>query len=181
MESAALGKDDAVALSAAGITFAYVVGDLDDGAALAERALALNPNLAIAWLYWGWAKVWLGEIDSALDCLAKAMRLSPHDPQVFNMQAAAAVAHFFAGRHAEAAALAEKALRDQPNYLLAASALAAGSAMAGRQAEAQRAVARIQQLDRHLRLSNLPDLFAIRKPEHFGAWKDALRKAGLAE
>ena len=179
--AAALGKDDAVALTSAAIALAYVVGDLDDGAELAERALALNPNLAIAWLYSGWIKVWLGEIDPALKDLAKAMRLNPHDPQVFNMQAATAVAYFFAGRHAEAAALAEKALRQQPNYLLAASALAASSAMAGRQTEAQRAIARIHQLDPNLRLSNLTDLFAIRKPEHFSAWKEALRKAGLPE
>ena len=30
---------------AAGFALAYVVGDLDDGAALIDRALLLNPNL----------------------------------------------------------------------------------------------------------------------------------------
>ena len=30
----------------AGIALAYVVGDIDDGAALIDRALVLNPNLA---------------------------------------------------------------------------------------------------------------------------------------
>jgi predicted ATPase len=40
-----LGKDDAVALCSAGFALVVVVGDLDDGAALIARALALNPNL----------------------------------------------------------------------------------------------------------------------------------------
>ena len=44
-----LGKEDAVALSTGGFALAFVVGDLDDGAACIDRALALNPNLAAAW------------------------------------------------------------------------------------------------------------------------------------
>ena len=43
-----LGKDDAVALCYGGFALAYVVGELDDGAAFIDRALALNPNLAWA-------------------------------------------------------------------------------------------------------------------------------------
>ena len=56
--AAELGRDDAVALGGAGMALAYVVGDLDDGAALIDRALALNPNFAWAWLFSGWIKVW---------------------------------------------------------------------------------------------------------------------------
>ena len=44
--AAELGKDDAVALCAGGFALAYVVGDLDDGGAMIDRALVLNPNLA---------------------------------------------------------------------------------------------------------------------------------------
>ena len=46
--AAELKKEDAVALSIAGFCLAVVVGDLDDGAALVDRALLLNPNLAVA-------------------------------------------------------------------------------------------------------------------------------------
>src|SRR5262249_36584884 len=49
-----LGRDDAVALGMAGYALAYVVGDLDDGAALIDRALRLDPNMAVAWLFGGW-------------------------------------------------------------------------------------------------------------------------------
>src|SRR5262249_30750456 len=54
-----LGKDDAAVLCFAGYALAYVVGDLDDGAAFLDRALVINPNLASA--YSGWVKLWLGE------------------------------------------------------------------------------------------------------------------------
>jgi Flp pilus assembly protein TadD len=100
--AATLGRDDAVALSAAGMALAFVVGDLDSGAALIARALLLDPNSASGWLFSGWVKVWLGEPEVAIEQVARAMRLSPSDPHVFNMRAAAASAHFFAGRYAEA-------------------------------------------------------------------------------
>ena len=120
-----LGKDDAVALYAAGIALAFVVGDLDDGDALIDRALVLNPNLAAAWLFSGWVKVWLGEPEVAIEREARAMRLSPHDPQIFNMQAATAAAHFFAGRYAEALSWAEMSIREQPDYIPSTSVAAA--------------------------------------------------------
>ena len=44
-----LGKDDAIVLAASGIALAYVVRDLEVGAALIDRALVLNSNLAEAW------------------------------------------------------------------------------------------------------------------------------------
>lgn len=96
--AAELGTSDALALCTAGIGLAFVAGELDDGAALIDRALALNPNLAWAWLFSGWVKVWLGEPEVAIEHVRHAMRLSPHDPQVFGMQSAIAFAHFFAGR-----------------------------------------------------------------------------------
>src|SRR6185312_6343880 len=78
---AQIGRDDAVALYTAGMALAYCVGDLDDGAAMIERSLALNPNAAWAWLFSGWTKVWQGDPEHALDCIARAAALSPQDPQ----------------------------------------------------------------------------------------------------
>ena len=52
-----LGKDDAIALATSGYALAYVVCDLGVGAALTDRALVLNSNLAEAWFYGGWVKI----------------------------------------------------------------------------------------------------------------------------
>ena len=51
-----LGKDDAIALAASGWALTFVVRDLGGGAALIDRALGLNSNLAEAWFYGGWVK-----------------------------------------------------------------------------------------------------------------------------
>ena len=51
----ALGKDDAVALCTAGFALFHVARDLDYGAACIDRTLVVNPNLASAWYFSGWA------------------------------------------------------------------------------------------------------------------------------
>ena len=75
-----LGKDDAVALSRAGHTLAYVVEDFDAGALFIERARTLNPNLGSAWYASGWLGVWTGEPQAAIEHLERFMRMSPLDP-----------------------------------------------------------------------------------------------------
>ena len=179
--AAELGRNDAVVLCTAGVVLAFVVGNLDDGAAFTDRAVVLNPNLALAWLFSGLVKIWLGEPEVAIEHLGRAMRLSPNDPQMFIMQSVTGCAHFFAGRYAEALSWAEKSIRDQPNYLMPRCIAAASSAFAGRLAETEKAIARVRQLDPELRISNLEHLFPLWRPEDFARWADGLRKAGLPE
>ncbi len=78
-----LGKDDAVALSLAGWTLGFVVRDLDAGVGFVDRALGFNPNLAMAWYFSGWLRVWLGKSNVAIEHFAHAMRLSPLDPVIW--------------------------------------------------------------------------------------------------
>ena len=156
-KSVELGKDDAVALTFGGFSLAYVAGDLDDGAAMIDQALALNPNLAAAWSYSGWIRTYRGEMELAIEHQVRAMRLSPLDALMFNMQGGAALAHFLAGRYDQASALAEQALRNRSDYLTALRILAASHALAGRQQDAQKAVARLCRVDPASRISNLRD------------------------
>jgi len=179
--AAELGNNDAVALCTAGYALVYVVADLDGGSAMIERALLLNANWAWAWAFSGWTKIWLGEPEVAIEHVARAMRLSPQDPQFFNMHAANASAHFFTGRYAEASSWAERAAREQPNHFIAACMAAASNALAGRLAEAQKAMARLRQVVPALRLSNLTDLFPIRRSEDLARLAEGLRIAGLPE
>ncbi len=180
-KAAELGKDDALALCTAGIGLAYGAGELDDGAALIEQALALNPNLAWAWIFSGWVKVWAGEPEAAIEHIACAMRLSPQDPYLFGMNAGIACAHLFAGRYGEALSWARAAIRERPNMLMANCAYAASAALAGETIEAEQAMTRLRELDSELRMSNLENLVPIRRPEDFAKWADGLRRAGLPE
>jgi TolB-like protein len=175
--AAELGKDDAVALSAAGFVLAYVVRDMAAGVASIDRALALNPNLAWAWLYSGWARIWLGQPDVAIEHLAHAMRLSPLDPLIADVQAGIAHAHFFAGRYDEAASWAAMTVGARTALYTAA----AGNALAGHMEEAAKAVTRLRQLDPALRISTLREALGPYRPQDLARYEEGLRKAGLPE
>jgi tetratricopeptide (TPR) repeat protein len=156
-------------------------GRVEDGDALIQRALTLNPNLASAWLYSAWAKAALGESDAVLDRIARAQRLSPNDPQKFSMLSAAAMAHLFAGRFSEAYSSAKEAMREHPGFLLAICIAAASAALAGRTTDARMAVTRMREVDPCVRISNAGMLTPIKRPEDAALWVDGLRKAGLPE
>jgi TolB-like protein len=176
-----LGKDDAVALARGGHALANLVHDLDGGAAAIDQALQLNPNFAVAWYLSGWVRVYRGEADVAIEHQARAMRLSPLDPTLYHMQVGTGLAHFLAGRFDDASLWAEKAFRNQPNYLPGAAVTAASHALAGRMEEARQTMQRLRQNDPALRLSTLKDWLPIRRPEDFARWVEGLRKAGLPE
>jgi len=179
-KAAALGKDDALALAWAGNSLLFLVGDIEDAAAFTDQALALNPNLAVAWGGSGWIKVSLGEPDLAIDHLARAMRLSPFDPITAGFHTAAASAHFFAGRYDEALASAARAFRENPRFPLLRT-VAAANALAGRMEEAADAMARLRQLSPELRVSNLSLPFPLKRAEDFAKYREGLRLAGLPE
>src|SRR5262249_45824630 len=175
-------KDDATVLCEAGLALAYVVGELDDGAAFLDRALVINPNLASGWSYSGYVKLWFGEPDRAIEHFARAIRLSPIDPRLVFMQSGIASAHFYAGRYDEALPWARMALREQPDSHRALHIAAASCALAGRDEEAKRLTARLLETHPAVRISNYKNVLGpYRQPEHPAKVADALRKAGLPE
>ncbi|WP_249148385.1 adenylate/guanylate cyclase domain-containing protein [Bradyrhizobium sp. AUGA SZCCT0177] len=176
-----LGKDDVFALAAGGFALAHIVRDLELGAALIDRALGLNSNSAEAWYCGGWAKIWLGEPEPALERFARAMRLSPLDPRVTAMQAGTAHAHFLQGRYDEAASWAAMALQGSADYQTGLRVAAASNAMAGRLEQAQKAMARLRQLNPTLRVSTLKNVVGPWRAEHLSRYEEGLRRAGLPE
>jgi TolB-like protein/class 3 adenylate cyclase len=177
-----LGKDDAIALAAGGNALAFVVRDLGVGAGLIDRALVLNSNLAEAWFFGGWVKLWLGEPEAAIERFARAMRLSPLDPWLMGMRGGTAFAHFFLGRYDEAASWAAMALQDNPHYQPGLRMAAASNAMAGRPEQAHKAMARLRQVNPALRVSTLKDVLGpFRRAEDLLRYEEGLRQAGLPE
>jgi adenylate cyclase len=176
-----LGPDDAVALSGGGYALVFVAHDLNDGPAFIERALALNPNLAWALFSGGWTKAFLGDPEGAITQLTHAMQLSPLDPHGFRARGGMAFAHFLAGRYEEAITWAEAALRQRPTYLASVRELAAANALAGRLSDAQKAMARLRQLDPARRVSTVKDWVPLRRPDDLKRLQEGLRQAGLPE
>jgi hypothetical protein len=97
------------------------------------------------------------------------------------MQAGTGFAHFLAGRYDEATCWADKALWAQTNYVTPIRIAAASSALAGRLAEARKAMARLRELDPAMRVVNVKEWAPLRRPDDLARLEDGLRKAGLPE
>ncbi len=174
-----LGQNDAVALAASVHALVHLAGDLDGGIASADRALALDPNLAAGWFAGGFVRIWRGEPDEAIERLARAMRLNPLSPDMHRMEVGTAIAHLLTGRTEDALSWAEKGSRDKAGRAFPIGILAAIYARAGRGDEARLAVQQLRQLDPELRLSNLDEWFPFRRPQDLAMFSDGLRRAGL--
>lgn len=176
-----LGSDDALVLCTAGIALAYVVGDVEEGDALTAKAVALNPNLAWAWLFSGWTKLWVGEFETAIERLNQALRLGPNDPQIFLIYDALCSAQFCVGRYADSLHWATKALRGRSLPLTEYMTVACAAHL-GRMEEAKERLTSIVKVDPTLRISALREKFPeLRRPEDFGRLAEGLRFAGLPD
>jgi TolB-like protein len=175
-----LGKADPVALTRGGHALAHF-GDFETAVASVDRALVLNPNFAAAWYLSGFQRVFRGEPDNAIPRFARAMRLSPFDPEMVRILTGTAIAHLFAGRFDEASSWAEKALSEFPGFVVAGGVLAASHALAGRMEEARLAMQQLRRLSPNLRVSSSKDWFPLRRPEDIAMLADGLRRAGLED
>lgn len=90
---------DARALSIAGHVRAFLHKDLRGAAALHERALALNPNLAMAWSLSAVTHAYLGDLEEAERRAARYKQLSPLDPHAFFFDAFFVLIHLLRHEH----------------------------------------------------------------------------------
>jgi TolB-like protein/Tfp pilus assembly protein PilF len=176
-----LDQDDAQVLCWSGAGLAFVVGEIDQGVALVDRALRLNPNLMEAWLSSGLVRLVLGEWEIAIDHFTRAMRLSPFDPMLFAMQGGIASGHFNTDRYYEAAVWSAKSIAENPKNLSAWRIAAASNALSGRLEQAQNAIARLRELDPNLRIATLKSVILSPLPDVLARMEHGLRKAGLPE
>ena len=176
-----VGRDDAFTLGSCGFAAANILGDLDTGAALLDRALAMNVNHALMWAQSAYVRGWRGESELALAHTERARRLSPVDPQMFTIDGAAALAHFIAGRDEEALAVAEMAVQQNPFFSPATRIAVASAALLNRTGLTKKYFARLKVLDPSLSLSNLGSRIGLRRPDDIARFSEGLRKAGLQE
>ena len=126
-------------------------------------------------------RVWHGEPDGAIEHFARAMRLSPLDPEMYRMQAGMAVAICSQGALTPRRHGRRRHSGICRSFLMVVSIIAASDALAGRTDQARRAMNHLRQLDPTLRISNLEDWLPIQRPEDLATFADGLRRAGLPE
>jgi adenylate cyclase len=180
-----LAPDDANVLSLAGYSLAQVVGAFDEGIALINRAVSLNPNLARAWALSAVVHIFIGKPETAIEHNERAMRLSPRDIVLYLMMHTTARACFYCGRLDEAIAWSTRAMRESPHaHEGSILHLAASYALTQRPQDATAALAKFLEIHPQARLSNLWQLSQLRglqAPDLVAKLKEGLRLAGMPE
>ena len=172
-----VGNEDPDALWMGGWTVLTLGGDRAAGLSAIEHSLALNPNSALAWSFFGWAQAFHNRSAPAIEALERAMRLSPLDPLRWVFFGGLAHAHLAAGRLEAAIEWADRALDAQPRMPAVVAVKAAACAHLGRGADASACIKRL----RGLRPREREMLAKQFSPEVFAVWIEGLRKAGLPE
>lgn len=128
--AAELGADDPETL--AGVSFAY--GCFDDVAicaAITDRALKLNPNLARAWSLDGFAALYLAQHERALSSFERTLRLNPADARSPTAMGGMATVYFLRDEYDQAFQWAERGLLEMPTNMQSLRALAISAARLG--------------------------------------------------
>jgi adenylate cyclase len=177
-----LDDGDPDTLAVASAISAIMVGDYESAIEMADRAVALNPNLYHAWASRGWAYKIAGLLEEAVRSFERAMRLSPVDPQIHATLVGMGYAFIELRRFDEAIVAAKKALRQNPSYSSAYRCLASAFAQLGRDAEARDAVARMLEVDPvFTTISTLIARAPGLEQSRMKLFIEGLRKAGLPE
>jgi adenylate cyclase len=130
-------RNDADTIGVAAYPLFFFAGEVALAAAALDRALALNPNAAHAWLIRGHIYAVRNRPEAAIEALERASRLSPFDPYTFLNALNIALAHLAARRFEQAIEWADRALHDQPRLVIAMRVKVAALAHLGRLDEAR--------------------------------------------
>jgi TolB-like protein len=165
----AIKPDDALATYFHGYVLKRLRKDLNQALAAFERAIAIDPNLAVAHNYVGQIKVFLGRASEAAEHTLKAIQLSPRDPQLAEWYYQLGITYIHQQRFDEAVDWARRGVQVNPNLRYPYRVLAAALALSGRIDEARMVAA--EMLRRYPK--ETVSRFLTREP-----WTDPVYRAG---
>ena len=126
----ALDRDDPWVHMAVG-SLAIQMRRHDEAIVCLSKAVELNPNFALAHSNLGRALAAVGRVEEAIEHTARALRISPRDPQKHLFLVRYGTAHFAAGRYGAAAEWYRKAISERPEFINARRLLVAAYALDG--------------------------------------------------
>jgi adenylate cyclase len=174
-------RDDAETISQAAWTLFFLAGEAAMAAAALDRALALNPNAAHAWMHRGHIDASHNRPEPAVEALERARRLSPFDPLAFYYALGIALAHLVARRFGLAIEWADRALHDQARLVPAMRLKVIALAHLGRLDEARTELRRMLAIYPEQTIAGLREYFHYLAPEVLELGVTGLRLAGLPE
>ena len=144
-----------------------------------ERAVALEPNSALASTSMSMALRYMGRHKEALEYAERAVRLNPKPTDFFLRNLG--IAYLFNGRYEQAIKSFKTVLDMSPGDISTYVNLAVAYVKAGQLAEARAAVERVIRLNPKISLLAMAKLVNYKNQADNDLYLDALRKAGLPE
>ena len=174
-----LDPGDARALALVGHVRGFLHKRAEEACALHERALSLNPNLPLAWCFSGLAHCYLGRHDTAIEQIARAQHLSPHDPHAFFFDMALMMPHFLRCEFDTALALGRRAVELNPGFSSTCKGYLATLGHLRHEQEAKRVLARLLALEPDFSLRSALERSPLTRPADLELYSEGLRRAGL--
>jgi adenylate cyclase len=178
-----LASDDETAIARAAQILAHFNKEFERGLALANRAIALNPNSNYAWMASGWANFFMGQFSDASQASAKALRLNPlHPASSFGPLRGLAATAAMERRYDDVIAWTDKLLAIRPNDLMSLMVLCEAKAQTKKLDEAALIANRVRNVYPQMRNSQLMQMFGtFRRPEDLARVREMIRPLGLPE
>lgn len=151
----------------------------EESVAAFRRAVNLNPNSAAAHSHLSRGYAFAGQDREAIEHGQDAIRLSPLDPEMALFLGAIAVAHYAAGRFADAAEYTTQALRLRPGFQGAQRLRCASLAQAGQLVEARAFLAKVRCEQTRLSIEWVRANVPYQTPQLLEQYLEGMRKAGL--
>jgi adenylate cyclase len=177
---ARVGSDDALALARSAHVLTYIGREYDRGVAMAEQAVALNPNLSMAWYSRGWVALMCGDGERSIESFERMIRLSPLDRLKVSAWNGSSFAHFILGQYEEGWVSALQSIQGVKDAHTM-GAYIVNAVHAGRPGEAKEAVVQLLQLQPDFRASHSIEAFPVRTPEIRERIVAALIEAGVTD
>lgn len=149
-----------------------------------RKAIALNPSFALGHGYLALQLAFIaGRTDEAIKEAETAIRLSPHDPELYHFFYAIGMAHFVAERYGEAARWAEKAENERPAGIGFGPLrlLASCYAYLDNMAKARDAFASVLEVTPRISATGIRNAMHFGRSEDLDRYLEGLRRAGLPE
>jgi TolB-like protein len=153
----------------------------EESIAAFRRAVNLNPSSAAAHCYLSHGLAFAGCDREAIEHAEDAIRLSPLDPEMALFLGGIAVAHYTAGRYAEAAQFTTEILRLRPGFQGAQRLRCASLAQAGRVDEARSFLATVRREQPQVSIDWIRASVPYQTPELMESFLEGMRNAGLGE
>ena len=176
-----LDPEDARGFTVAGHVRAFLNRDAEGALGLHERAIALNPNMALAWCYSGLAHSYLGEHTEAIRRIQHAKRLSPHDPHGFFFDTALGAPFLFLGQYEAAAQMGRQARDHHPGLSSAHKVLLPALGHLGAYGEATSVRKALLSLEPHFSIRSAAARSPFMRQRDLDCYLRGLRLAGIPE